>query len=469
MSKQEKSTTENKKISFNLNKVTKEEYEQLQDERTPPPKLNIVFADVKKIILSGLIIVGVFFGAGGIWAAVAEISGAVIAQGEVRVDAERKTVQHLEGGIVRQILVRNGDHVEAGQPLVLLERSLIMANVEQIAIRIAATKLAIARMEAERDSLDEPHWPSPSSDVASEDFLELKQSEEKVFRSRRQSQKEEIGLLNKQIEQMNEQVYGYLERINAEEQIIAAVQEELTAKEALLEEKFIDKTAVLSLRRTLAEHIGEKGQLRGAIAETRERMAEYELRIDAVQTKKREEVIANLATARQQFFELQQQLTPQLDARKRLSVVAPVSGEVVAMQIHSVGGVVNPGQPLLDIVPDDNPLIIECKIMVKDITHVNRGQDADVQLLAFNQRTTPKITGKVVYISADRLMQQTAFGDQPTYVVHVELDKTDLFTNDLYLTAGMPAAVFIRTEPRTVLDYLIEPLVSNFDRALREN
>jgi len=276
-------------------------------------------------------------------------------------------------------------------------------------------------------------------------------------------------LLNKQIEQMNEQVYGYLERINAEEQIIAAVQEELTAKEALLEEKFIDKTAVLSLRRTLAEHIGEKGQLRGAIAETRERMAEYELRIDAVQTKKREEVIANLATARQQFFELQQQLTPQLDARKRLSVVAPVSGEVVAMQIHSVGGVVNPGQPLLDIVPDDNPLIIECKIMVKDITHVNRGQDADVQLLAFNQRTTPKITGKVVYISADRLMQQTAFGDQPTYVVHVELDKTDLFTNDLYLTAGMPAAVFIRTEPRTVLDYLIEPLVSNFDRALREN
>jgi len=154
MSKQEKSTTENKKISFNLNKVTKEEYEQLQDERTPPPKLNIVFADVKKIILSGLIIVGVFFGAGGIWAAVAEISGAVIAQGEVRVDAERKTVQHLEGGIVRQILVRNGDHVEAGQPLVLLERSLIMANVEQIAIRIAATKLAIARMEAERDSLD---------------------------------------------------------------------------------------------------------------------------------------------------------------------------------------------------------------------------------------------------------------------------------------------------------------------------
>jgi HlyD family type I secretion membrane fusion protein len=139
------------------------------------------------------------------------------------------------------------------------------------------------------------------------------------------------------------------------------------------------------------------------------------------------------------------------------------------LQVHSRGGVISPGQPLLDIVPKDSPLIVESQIMVKDITHLYKGQPADVQLLAFNQRTTPKVDGKVVYISADRLLQKTPYGDQPAYIVHIEIDKQMLYDNDLYLTAGMPAAVFIRTKPRTVLDYIIEPLKENFDRALREN
>ena len=130
------------------------------------------------------------------------------------------------------------------------------------------------------------------------------------------------------------------------------------------------------------------------------------------------------------------------DARKRLTVVAPVAGEVVALQVHSVEGVVRSGEPLMDIVPSDSPLIVESRIMVKDITHVYVGQEADVQLLAFSQRTTPKIRGKVTYVSADRILNKTPYGEQPAYQVHVELDKQQLAENDLYLTAGMPAAVF---------------------------
>ena len=162
-------------------------------------------------------------------------------------------------------------------------------------------------------------------------------------------------------------------------------------------------------------------------------------------------------------------MLPLQDAKRRLSVTAPVAGEIVALQVHSQGGVVAPGQALLDIVPVDSPLIVECRIMVKDITHIFKGQEADVQLVAFPQRTTPKILGTVIYISADRIMQRTAYGEQPSYIVHVELDKQQLDDNQLYLTAGMPAAVFIRTKPRTVLDYIVEPLKENFDRALREN
>lgn len=469
MADNKKKPAKSNKKPLAFSRVSEEEYEQLKDANTPPPELNIVFADSRKIIWAGLIIVGLFFGAGGLWTAVAEVSGAVIAQGDVRVDTERKTVQHLEGGIVRQILVRNGDHVKVGQPLIVLDGSMIVSVVDQLELQIAASRLSEVRLQAERDGLDEVEWPEWPSRVAAEDFKELKQAEEKVFLSRRQSQREEVGLIKKQIEQMYEQVAGLKERILAEEQIINALQEELTAKEALLIDHYIDKTAVLVLRRIMAEHRGVKGQLRSSIAEVRGKVAEYELRIEATQTKKREEATAGLAEIQQHLFDLNQQLEPRQDARNRLTVEAPVSGEVVALNAHSVGGVVSPGQPLLDIVPDDNPLIVECRIMVKDITHVFEGQMADVQLLAFSQRTTPKIHGEVIYISADRIMQQSPYGEQPMYLVHVELDKHELIDNELYLTAGMPAAVFIRTNPRTVLDYLLEPLVANFDRALREN
>jgi len=156
------------------------------------------------------------------------------------------------------------------------------------------------------------------------------------------------------------------------------------------------------------------------------------------------------------------------DARRRLIVTAPVSGRVVALQVHSNGGVLQPGQPLLDIVPTDSPLIVVAHIKVSDITRIKIGQIADVQLSAFPTRTTPKISGEVVYISADRMMQQTPYGEQPSYIVHIELNKQELADNDLYLTAGMPAAIFIRTKSRTVLDYALEPLKQNFDRALRE-
>ncbi len=450
-------------------RISKEEYDQLLDENSPPPKLNVVFTESRKIILAGLIILGVFFGAGGIWAAVAEISGAVIAQGEVRVDTERKTVQHLEGGIVRAILVRNGDKVTRGQPLIVLDETRVSAAVEQFQLQITSLQLAEARLEAEREGQRVPTWPERLPTVSAEKFAELKSSEEKIFLTRMESLNDEVDLLKKQIEQMHENIAGLTERMQAEELVIATLKDELDSKEALLKEDYIDKTAVLTLRRAMAERLGTKGQLRSSIAEVRGRIAEYELRIEAVKRKFYEEATANMGQVQQQLFDLNQQLAPRLDAQTRLTIVAPVSGKVVDLNVHSVNGVISPGEPLLDIVPEDNPLIIESQIQVQDITHVVEGQLADVQLLAFNQRTTPKIEGKVVYISADRLLRKTAYGEMPEYVVHVELNKQQLEENNLYLTAGMPASVFIRTEPRTVLDYLLEPILANLDRALREN
>ncbi|MDD4393510.1 MAG: HlyD family type I secretion periplasmic adaptor subunit [Desulfobacterales bacterium] len=418
---------------------------------------------------AGLIIVGVFFGIGGLWMTLAQITGAVIASGEVRVDTERKTVQHLEGGIVRQILVRNGDKVEVGQPLILLENARVMAAIDQLNLQLTATLIENARLDAEKELAAAPQWPERSIVVAQVKFDELVKSANKVFTSGRRALKNQTALLEKQIDQLREQEISLDGRLVAEQQIIDALQEELDAKLVLYKDHYIDKTRILELRRALAEHRGIKAQIHGSRAELKERIAEFELRINALDNDYRQQAVTRQSEVAQRIYDLQQQLLPLDDARQRLTVTAPVSGEVVALQVHSAGGVVSPGQPLLDIVPKDSPLIIECRIMVKDITHVFKGQPADVQLLAFSQRTTPKVVGTVVYISADRIMQRTPYGEQPTYVAHIQLDKEELAANDLYLTAGMPAAVYIRTKPRTVLDYALEPLKENFDRALREN
>lgn len=445
-----------------------EDYARLQDENASLPELKVSYTDTRKIVQIGLLIVALFFGMGGIWIAVAEISGAVIAGGEVKVDTERKTVQHLEGGIVRAILVTNGSKVRAGQPLVELESSRVLAGVDQLRLQLAASALETARLEAEKEMGKTVRWPDPLPGVTPAKFAELLESETKIFASRRTGLDNQVGLLRKQIQQMEEQANSLGQRLSAQQEIVAALEEELAAKEPLLAERFIDKTAILSLKRVLAENRGQLAQFQGSRAEVRQKIAEYQLRISALEAQYRQESVARLSEAQQRQSDRQQQLQPLLDASQRLTVTAPIGGEVVAMNVHSVGGVVTPGQPLLDIVPENSRLIVECRIQVKDITQIHEGQDADVQLLAFNQRTTPKIKGKVAYVSADRLMQRTPAGEMGFYVVHVAVDRGALEKNKLYLTSGMPATVFIYTEPRTVLDYLIEPIKERFDQALRE-
>ncbi len=453
---------------FIRNRITKEDYEQIKDETTPPPPLNVSFADSRRIIMAGLIIIGLFFGVGGAWISLAQISGAVIASGEVRVDTERKTVQHLEGGIIRDILVRNGDTVEAGQPLIVLDNSRIVAQTDQLKLRHAAAHLAEIRLQAEKALSAQVEWPQGNLDIPQDKFVELHDSARKVFSSGRETLKNQVAMLNKQIDQVHQQDLSLDGRLQAEQEIVATLQEELDAKMVLFEQQYIDKTRILELRRAIAEHQGVQAQLRGSQAELRERVGELQLRSSATRNEYRQKAVQQQEEMQQRLFDLQQQLLPLIDARQRLTITSPVSGEIVAMQVHSIGGVVKPGEPLLDIVPHDSPLIVECHIMVKDINHVHEGQEADVQLLAFD-RTAPKVLGHVVYLSADRVMQRTAYGDQPAYVAHIELDKQQLKENNLFISAGMPAVVFIRSAPRTVLEYALDPLTAGFDRALREN
>lgn len=427
------------------------------------------YGDPRKIIIAGVLIILVFFGGLGSWAALFEISGAVIAPGEVRVDTDRKTVQHLEGGIVDEILVRDGDLVDKGDVLVRLKGEQVSSSVTMYRGQLDSRLAMDARLEAEKSLADSIVWPEEllarRGDV---NVASLMAAEEKIFASKRDSLESQISLLKTQMEQINEQLIGDKEQIRAEEAILASLKEELVAKRELFEGRYIEKSRILELERNFSSHEGRRGELLSKSAQLRERLAELELRITGIKREFVKEASAELAQVRQSVFDLRERLRPLKDAKTRLEVLAPVSGIAVNLQVHSVDGVVAPGSPIVDIVPEGSPLILECKIQVQDITHVFLGQEAEVQLVAFKARTTPTVRGKVTYISADRLQMRTSYGEQPYYQVQVELDKDELTGNGLYLTPGMPAQVFITTKERTVLDYLLEPLLENLTHAMRE-
>ena len=429
--------------------------------------------DPRRIINWGLLILVLFFGGGGAWVCLAKVSGAVVFQGVVKVAAERKTVQHLEGGIIKEILVKDGDRVVKDQPLVILESSRICSSADQLQAQIYVQTAMAARLEAEKEMADSVTFPgslrNPEGTFLNPDVSAVVEAESKIFHSRRKAMQGQEDLIRNQIEQVGEQNASIEERIKAEELIIAAISEELTAKEALFRDRFIDKSVILQLKRTKAEHEGLRGQFKGTLAENREKTASLQLQVVSLHNKYVEEATTRLAETGSLLLDLRDRLRPLDDARQRLVIAAPISGEVVALNIHSVGGVLGAGQPILDIVPENSKLVVDGKIMLRDITKVAVGQKAEVQLLAFETRTKPKIPGTVRYISADRIVEQLAMGPQSFYLVEIDLDKEALSQAGLYLSPGMPAMAYVLTKERTVLDYAMEPLLLNFDMALREN
>lgn len=434
----------------------------------PTPSKNSI-EDPRKIIRQGLIIIGIFFGCLGVWATFGTISGAVVSPGKVKIETERKTVQHLEGGIVDSILVREGEEVTAGQTLITLESIQVDASVDMLRKQLVALMAAQARNTAEKDLKDSVTWPEELKMLAREANAEdVIANEQKIFFARRDAFQGQVSLLKSQIAQITAQISGLEEQYRAEEAIIATLDEELKAKRQLFAERYLEKSQILELERMLASHRGTRGHLRQAIAEAKQKRDETKLRIEDVQNRFVEEATSMLGRLDNDIMQVREKLRPLRDAKTRLNVVAPVTGKVVGLKIHSKGGVVRPGEPLMDIVPADNPMIVEVQVPVNKIADVYIGQPAQVQLDAFDVRVTPLLKSKVVYISADRLEDRTYTGTMPYYLCHVEIDPKAIEDAKVYLSPGMPATVFITTKQRTVLFYMLEPLLKNWDRALRE-
>ncbi len=428
-----------------------------------------ISTDPNRYIRLGLLIVAIFFGGFGAWAAIGKMEGAIIAPGTIKVEQNRKDVQHLEGGIVQKIWVRDGARVTKGQKLLTLESARVNANVEILSGQRQAALAIKARLEAEKGQEEKITWPTDLlKDKNNPEVAELMQAEKEIFTSQRDSFDSQKKLYHTQIEQIKQQIIGLQEQTKSEDNIIDALKEELQAKQELLDERYLEKPPVLALKRELAGHEGRRSGLQGSIAQNQERITEIHVRLNDLDTKYIQRATAQLSQVQAHLFDLEDKLLPLIDTKHRLDVLSPASGVVVDMQVFSEGEVIRPGEVLMQIVPEEEPLIIECNAQTRDIAKVYLDQPARIELNAYNVREVLPVKGRVVYVSADSVMIRTPYGEHPVYKVHVEIDRGEVEAQGLSLTPGMPVTVFLSRGERTFLDYIMEPIIENFRRALRE-
>jgi membrane fusion protein, type I secretion system len=421
--------------------------------------------DLKRLVGAGFVIIAAgVIGLGG-WSAAAPLMGAIVAPAFVKVDLNRKVVQHAEGGIVREIRVRDGDRVKQGQVLVVLEDVKVDSQLDLLSIQLIAERAKEARLGGEAAFAPKPTFPA---DIAKREreprVAEILERERALFQSRRASVDSQVSALRAQIRETQAEAAALSEQIAAEERAIALQKEELKANEELLRQNYVQKTRVLTLQRAVAEYEVKHGADRADLARSRQKATELELRIVNAQNTYKQNAVDELKDSTAHIFDLEERLRPSRDAAQRQQVVAPIAGEVVGLKIFTAGAVVGPRDVLMEIVPADTTLVVEAQIRPEDINHVHTGSAADIRLTAYKQRTTPLVTGRVSYVSADRLVDQQQ--KNAYYVAHVEVAPGAL--GDLKMQAGMPAEVYIRTDRRTAFDYLLAPVTAFLRRAMRE-
>jgi len=427
--------------------------------------------DPARIIAAGFVIITVLVGAFATWAALAPLSSAVLAQGVVKVDTNRKTVQHLEGGIVKQILVKEGDVVKKDQPLIILEEEQIKASVDMYNGQILTELAASARLEAEKNLRPTIAFPGVIMARAAEPAVaKIIQAETRLFRARRESYSSQFELLKNQIQQTREELAGLQEQLVAAEQSIETLKEQLTGNRTLLKQGYVAKTVVLELERQHADKVGVKGELIAAMAKGEQKIIESELKMVATKTTYVQDAAKEFKEVENKRLELEDRVRPPRDSLARHVITAPIAGRVVDLKVSTVGGVIASREPLLDIVPLGDLLIIEGKVGVDHIRDLRVGQTAEIRLPAYNQRTTPKVRGTVTYVSADRLSDKNMVNPTPPYyLVYVEVNRTSLKeAGNLELYPGMSAELAIQIQSRTAFDYFVTPISARMGKAFRE-
>jgi len=418
-------------------------------------------------ILIGLGLISIFVVGFGLWATTVPLAGGAIAPGVISPDGSTRTVQHLEGGIVRKLYVRDGDIVEKEQALVVLQDVQSLANHDLNVKQHRMLRTTRARLIAERDGEDAVTFPADLLELGP-DTQALIAGQRELFAVRRASHNARNRVLRQRIGQLGEQIKGYEAQVESAARQLELIASEVSAKEALATKGYLTRPELLRLQRLEAELVGRRGQYEAAISEARQRIGEAELQLVANETERADKIATQLDQVSAEINSLDEKLRTSADILERTTITAPVSGKVVNLRFKTEGGVIQPGTPILDIVPTDEKLMIEARVSPMDIDIVREGLQAQIQLSALSNRSTPRLAGIVRTVSADRVVDETS--KQSYYLARVEIGTNELSKVGMEgpFVAGMPAEVLIVTGQRTLADYLLKPFFEAVWRTMRE-
>ena len=430
--------------------------------------VSMVPLSIRQHLRAGLAGVIVLAGGVGGWAATTGLAGAVIGSGTLVVDSYTKKVQHPTGGVVSELNVREGAKVKAGAVLVRLDETVTRANLLIVVKNLDEQAARQARLEAERDDEERLDFPAQLTARASDpDVARVIAGEGKLFELRRTARAGKKAQLNERIGQLLEQIGGLEEQIQAKDRETTFIDQELVGVRELWSKHLVQISRVTALERDAARLHGERGALVASTAEARGRITETTLQIMQIDQDLRSEVGRDLAEIRAKTSELVEKRVAAEDQLKRIDIRAPQDGTVHQLALHTVGGVITAGEPIMLIVPAHDSLVVEVRIAPHEIDRVSVGQPVLLRFTAFNQRTTPQLNGEVSQVSADVAVDQKSGASY--YVARIAVPEVEIARlGDVKLIAGMPAEAFIQTGQRTVMSYLVKPLSDQLMRAWRE-
>lgn len=417
-----------------------------------------------RVVFSFLVILVLVAGFGS-WAAIAELSGAVIAHGSVIVDGRTKKIQHREGGIVAAINIKDGDRVKQGDRLIVLDDTQTKAELAIVQSQLIELRARQARLTAERNSDDEVSFPA---DLVSEDLGKtITSGEQRLFDDARKTRDSQKGQLAFQVVQLRKEGEGLTAQTEAKRKELSLIEKELADIRDLFDRKLTQASRLYALEREQTRLSGELGNLIAQSARTEGRIGEIRLQIINIDQTARTDAQRDLRVTEARIAELRERAIAQKDQLSRMEIRAPQDGVVHELQTHTIGGVITSAEPIMLLVPEHQTLKIELRIPPVEIDQIYLGQPVRLRFTAFNQRTTPEKKGRISFVSAD--VSHDIKSRVDFYAAMVTLDEGEKFSvGDQSILPGMPVEAFVTTATRTALSYFMKPLTDNFARALRE-
>lgn len=418
------------------------------------------------LMSSGLVVIFIFLFGLGVWSFFAPIESAVIAPGVINVDSSRKTIQHLSGGIVKEILVREGDKVKAGDTLMRLQDTLQRSRRNQLKARYIEAVATVARLKAERTGLDEILFPVElTAQLENEDVNLAISGQRSLFLTQLQLREEQSAAQDQRLMGLQAEIIAINDQIKSGKKQLVISQDLINLNSDRGNTKG-DKSKLLELQMNQAKIESNVSEMQISLARANQLVLESMLKNIEAEVGDKNQIEQELRTFSAQVYKLQQQLAVAEDELNRAEIKTFTDGEVVGLKVHTVGGVVNAGEALLDIVPSGDELIVETSVDLRDIDQVQEGLPALIEITSLNHRFQKPIEGSVKWVSADSTLDPNS--GRGYFKARIELDKQSLKQQDVILQPGMGAEVMIRTGSRSPLEYLLTPITRSFGHALRE-